>query len=194
MKVKAREGAHVFIFGRRHRGTQGHERNNDPRHPVRMMVRQTFPLVVGMIMLVLSGLPVRSQASSSPPASVPLVDVIHIDIIPQFTGQAIVLLRTYRHDSLLDHGAKRIDVLQQTGRLNHFTVIEEWENQSAYDKHVSAAHTLRFRKDLAPMLGAPFDERPHLFVDTVLGRQTDLLPKFAGVGAKQRNPGPAAAG
>jgi quinol monooxygenase YgiN len=129
------------------------------------MARLTICLVVGMMALALSGLPVRAQAPGIPPASVPLVDVLHIDIIPPFTAQAIVLLRTYRKDSLSDKGARRIDVLQQTGRLNHFTVIEEWESQSAYDKHVSAAHTLRFRTDLAPMLGAPFDERPHRFID-----------------------------
>jgi quinol monooxygenase YgiN len=129
------------------------------------MLRQTICQAVVIISLVLSGSPSWAQAPSSPPASVPLVDVIHIDVIPQFTNQAILLLRTYRRDSLSDNGSKRIDILQQVGRPNHFTVIEEWESQSAYDKHVGAAHTLRFRTDLAPMLGAPFDERPHLFIE-----------------------------
>jgi quinol monooxygenase YgiN len=128
-------------------------------------VRQIICQAILIMALVFLGLPLWAQGPSPQAALVPLVDVIHIDVVPQFTNQAILLLRTYRQESLSDNGCKRIDVLQQVGRPNHFTVIEEWENQSAYDKHVSAAHTLRFRTELAPMLGAPFDERPHLFID-----------------------------
>jgi quinol monooxygenase YgiN len=105
----------------------------------------------------------RTTNTSTDPG--PLIDVIHIDVVPQFTNQAVLLLKAYRRASLDDAGSKRIDILQQIGRPNHFTVVEEWKNRTLYDKHVGASHTIQFRTALAPMLGAPFDERPHLSID-----------------------------
>ncbi len=55
----------------------------------------------------------------------------------------------------------RILVLQQDGRPNHFTLLEEWRAQADYDTHLGAAHTRHFREALQPMLGSPFDERLH---------------------------------
>jgi quinol monooxygenase YgiN len=94
-----------------------------------------------------------------------LVFIIHVDAMPQFTAPAIELLRNYRKNSLKDNGAKRVEVLQQVGHPNHFTIVEEWDNQASYDAHVSAPGTREFRTNLQPMLGAPFDERPHHTLD-----------------------------
>jgi hypothetical protein len=33
----------------------------------------------------------------------------------------------------------------------------------AFDAHVSAQHTLDFRNDIQPFIGAPYDERLYLF-------------------------------
>jgi quinol monooxygenase YgiN len=38
-------------------------------------------------------------------------------------------------------------------------VVEIWKNQSAYDAHITAAHTKKFRDQLTPMSGALYDER-----------------------------------
>jgi quinol monooxygenase YgiN len=94
----------------------------------------------------------------------PLVIITHVDVVPQYTAPAVALLQDYRKDSRGDEGSERIEVLQQIGRPNHFTLVEEWADQGAYDKHVSAAHTRQFRDKLQPMLGAPYDERPHSVV------------------------------
>ena len=48
----------------------------------------------------------------------------------------------------------RFDVFQQTSRPNHFTVVEIWRDQNAYDAHITSAHTKRFREQLTPMSGA----------------------------------------
>jgi quinol monooxygenase YgiN len=50
-------------------------------------------------------------------------------------------------------------VVQQTNRPNHFTVVEVWRDRAAFDAHGMAAHTRRFREQLAPMSGALYDER-----------------------------------
>ena len=96
----------------------------------------------------------------------PIVIVSHVDAMPPFTESTTALLNEYRKESAQDKGAKRIEVLVQIGRPNHFTIVEEWADQKSYDAHVSAAHTRKFRTKLQDGLGAPFDERPHTFLET----------------------------
>jgi quinol monooxygenase YgiN len=50
-------------------------------------------------------------------------------------------------------------VQQQGNRPNHFSVVEIWADQKAYDAHVMATHTRQFRETLGPMSGALYDER-----------------------------------
>jgi quinol monooxygenase YgiN len=102
-----------------------------------------------------------SNTSQDQQVSAPIIFVIHIDVMPPFTKPTTKLLLEYQKESAKDAGVKRIEVFQQNGRLNHFSVVEEWENQKAYDSHISAEHTRKFRTDLQPMLGSPFDERDH---------------------------------
>jgi quinol monooxygenase YgiN len=53
----------------------------------------------------------------------------------------------------------RFEVLQQSSRPNHFTVVEIWRDEDAYNRHITAAHTKNFRERLTPMSGALYDER-----------------------------------
>ena len=53
----------------------------------------------------------------------------------------------------------RFDVLQQDSRPNHFTVVETWRDEVAYDAHMMAEHTREYRRKLTPMAGALYDER-----------------------------------
>jgi quinol monooxygenase YgiN len=109
--------------------------------------------------------PVRAKGvfntSQDQQVSSPIIFVIHVDVMPPFTKPATELLLDYQKESAKDAGVKRIEVFQQNGHLNHFSVVEEWESQKAYDSHISAEHTRKFRTDLQPMLGSPFDERDH---------------------------------
>jgi quinol monooxygenase YgiN len=62
-------------------------------------------------------------------------------------------------DSRKEAGAGRFEIFQQGNRPNHFSVVEIWKNQRAYDAHITAAHTKKFRDQLTPMSGALYDER-----------------------------------
>ena len=53
----------------------------------------------------------------------------------------------------------RFEVYQQANRPNHFSVVEIWKDQRAYDAHITAPHTRTFRDQLTPMSGALYDER-----------------------------------
>jgi quinol monooxygenase YgiN len=130
-----------------------------------MKILRFMPPLVGLnLFLALSGLGLRADPPPPTNPAGPVVIITHVDVMPPFTASALAVLRDYREDSRRDTGAERVDVLQQIGRPNHFTLVEEWANQNAYDQHVCAAHTVRFRARLQPMLGAPFDERPHSIV------------------------------
>jgi quinol monooxygenase YgiN len=133
---------------------------------LQMTTGKAIFIVTVLASLVLIPAPQAQADQSSPPAALQRVVIItHIDAMPSFTEQAVSLLRKYRQDAMADSGAEKIEILQQAGRPNHFTVVEEWNNQPDYDRHVSAAHTIQFRQQLAPMLGAPFDERPHSVIE-----------------------------
>lgn len=91
--------------------------------------------------------------------------VTHIDAEPNFTKDAMSLLQKFATDSRKDPGAVRVELLEEDGKPNHFTVVEVWRDKKAYEAHIVLAHTKEFRTKLFPMLGSPFDERLHAAVN-----------------------------
>jgi quinol monooxygenase YgiN len=89
--------------------------------------------------------------------------VTHVDIAgtPAVVAEATRLLREFAADSKKDPGAVRFELLLQDGRLNHFTIVEVWQTRDAFEAHLGAEHSKRFREKIQPMLGSPFDERLH---------------------------------
>jgi quinol monooxygenase YgiN len=100
--------------------------------------------------------------SVGPPASSPagaLYVVTHVDVIPPRKDDAVAALKQLADESRKDAGHVRFDVVQQTNRPNHFTVVEVWATRAAFDAHGMAAHVRRFRDQLGPMSGSLYDER-----------------------------------
>lgn len=86
--------------------------------------------------------------------------VTHVDVPPQSKNETEVLLKRLAEESRKDDGNLRYDVFQQTApRTNHFTVLAVWKDRNAFDAHNTKPHTRQFREMLAPMLGAPYDDR-----------------------------------
>ena len=83
--------------------------------------------------------------------------ITHVDVDPQFVGQALPVLDTFVSDSASDSGVQTFALLSQSPTPNHFQLIEVFANGQAFDAHVSAQHTLDFRNDLQPFIGAPYD-------------------------------------
>ena len=50
--------------------------------------------------------------------------VAYIEIKPTSTEQAIALLRAYAQESQAESGNQRFQVLQRTGRPNHFAILD----------------------------------------------------------------------
>jgi len=92
--------------------------------------------------------------------------ITHVDIDPQFVPEpAVPVLDTFVSDSLSDPGVQTFALISQAGTTNHFQLIEVFANQQAFDAHVSAQHTLDFRTDIQPFIGAPYDERLYQFAN-----------------------------
>jgi len=85
--------------------------------------------------------------------------VTHVDTLPGGQADAPGLLTRLALASRKEQGCLRFDVLQHTMRANHFTVVEVWENQKAFNVHAAAVHTKQYRDGLQPISGSPLDER-----------------------------------
>jgi quinol monooxygenase YgiN len=85
--------------------------------------------------------------------------VTHVDVPPPRKDECIAALKTLVADSRKEADAVRFEVFQQGNRPNHFSVVEVWKGQRAYDGHITAVHTKKFRDQLTPMTGALYDER-----------------------------------
>ena len=91
--------------------------------------------------------------------------VTHADAIRPAKNDAMVLLKQLAELSRHDDGARHFEVLQQRNRLNHFTIVEIWQDQKALEAHVIAAHTRQFRQQFQPMSGSLYDERLYQALD-----------------------------
>jgi quinol monooxygenase YgiN len=94
----------------------------------------------------------------------------YIDVQLNSTDQGIALLKQYREDSRIDRGNSSIDVVQEIARPNRFVILEVWKDQSSFEAHERADHTVRFRERLKAIHNSPFDQRVHH------GFATDLRP------------------
>jgi quinol monooxygenase YgiN len=93
------------------------------------------------------------------PAKDPIVVVTHVDVPPAQKDAGADALKKLADDSRKHAGNVQFDVWEQTGRPNHFTIVEVWANRGAFDLHEMQKETRAFRATLAPMLGALYDER-----------------------------------
>lgn len=91
--------------------------------------------------------------------------VSHVDVPPPRKDEVIAALNPLAEASRKADGNARFEVVQQTSRPNHFTVVEAWKGQKAYDARIAAAPQMTFREKLGPMLGALYDERTYQGVD-----------------------------
>jgi quinol monooxygenase YgiN len=109
------------------------------------------------------GLSVDGATAASPARA--LYVATHVDVIPPRKDDAVVALKQLAEESRKDGGHVRFDVVQQTNRPNHFTVVEVWTDRAAFDAHAAAPLTRRFRTELAPMSGSLYDERLYQSLD-----------------------------
>ncbi len=85
--------------------------------------------------------------------------VTHLDVTPANVEPTLEHLSMIAPASRDESGNRRFDVLVQSSRMNHFTIVERWENAQAQLEHVDAPHSQTFRGNVYPLAGALYDER-----------------------------------
>jgi quinol monooxygenase YgiN len=108
-----------------------------------------------------------AQTSPAPAATPPESPyaVTYIEVEPARADAARRLLARYR-DALKDKGPLAFAVFEQIGRPNHFAIVEQWPSARAREDNAASAASREFRSALAPLLIAPYDERPHFALST----------------------------
>jgi quinol monooxygenase YgiN len=126
-------------------------------------MRQTFSLLTLIAITLAGGITIQKAAAQSPAkeSKGSVYVITHVDVTPNYSADGTKLLQQFAMDSRKDPGVVRFEILKQDSRGNHFTVVEVWQTQQAFDAHSAAAHTKAFREKLGPMLGSPYDERIH---------------------------------
>lgn len=104
-------------------------------------------------------------ALDAPGAKRAVFVVSHVDVPPPKKDDVIATLNPLADASRKGSGNQRFEVVQQTSRPNHFTVIEAWKDKKAYDASRAADAQRQFRDKLGPMLGALYDERLYRTLD-----------------------------
>ena len=128
-------------------------------------------LLCGALALAITAItpsPVATAPQSAPSAAAlkgAVYVVSHVDLVPDALNADKGALQQYVTDSRKDPGALRIELLQQSDRPNHFTIVSVWTDEKAFNAHLSAAHTRDFRANIQSGLGSPFDERLHKLVE-----------------------------
>ena len=117
-----------------------------------------------MLILAVTSLAWQAQ-SQEPPKNTKVYVVIHVDSIPPDAAAATKLLQQYVVDTRKEKGAVRIEVYVESARTNHFSIVEVWQDKPAFEAHEAAAETKKFREQIQPMLGSPFDERLHQMLE-----------------------------
>jgi quinol monooxygenase YgiN len=99
----------------------------------------------------------------APPAS-PYA-ITYLEVAPAEAGVARRLLARYQ-EALKDKGALEFAVFERIGRPNHFAIVEQWPSVKAREDNAASTASRDFRDSLAPLLIAPYDERPHFALST----------------------------
>jgi len=115
-------------------------------------------------MLATEAMAQTSPAPAATPPESPYA-VTYIEVEPAQADAARRLLARYR-ESLKGGGALEVAVFEQIGRPNHFAIVEQWPSAKAREDNAASAASREFRAALAPLLIAPYDERPHFALST----------------------------
>jgi quinol monooxygenase YgiN len=122
-------------------------------------------LRVGLVLFLAAGCFAGRARAQEPSKHDQIYVVVHVDSAPPDAATATKMLQQYVADARKEKGAVRIELYVQISRPNHYSLVEVWANQQAYDAHEGSAQTKQFRERIQSLLASPFDERLHSLLE-----------------------------
>jgi quinol monooxygenase YgiN len=83
--------------------------------------------------------------------------ITHVDFAGAKKDAGLAAIKQLSAGSMNEAGMLRYDVLEQTVKPNHLTLVEIWRSKAAFEAHEQADHSRRFRDELLPIGGSPLD-------------------------------------
>lgn len=106
-----------------------------------------------------------AAGSSKVPGHDAVYALTHVDFIGTKKDEGLAALKQLTADDAAEPGNLSADVWQQNNRPNHLTLIEVWHGKAAFEAHVTAEHTRKYRNALLPMIGALYDQRLYMAIE-----------------------------
>ena len=100
-----------------------------------------------------------SGSGPAKPAGATVYVFTHVDVPPPRQGDLEPMLRQIQAASVKTATSVRYDVLQQSSRKNHFTVVEAWTGLTTFEAQAMSEVQREYRNKLGSMLGALYDQR-----------------------------------
>jgi quinol monooxygenase YgiN len=116
--------------------------------------------------LNVSGLSADTRPEKLPTNVVAVIyTIVHLDVAPPASPRAQLELTHLAAAARSSLGNLRFDVWQQTDRPNHFALISAWRTRAQFDLFADGLAARQFRANVAPLLGALYDERLYRIID-----------------------------
>jgi quinol monooxygenase YgiN len=133
-----------------------------------------FIMIAAAATLILAGAgPLRVAQARADTAST--YDLVFMEVMPQDVPKAVALLRTAKDEARQSAGNIGFVSLQRYEIPTQFAMVGVWKDHASLLAYQSAPGTQKFLAALAPLLIAPYDERPHAAVWTEPARDRKVL-------------------
>jgi quinol monooxygenase YgiN len=105
-----------------------------------------------------------AEDGGTPPSSA-VFAVTHVDVNPPNRPKTEDALKALVEASRKEDGALAFNVFRPQTALNHFTLFEVWSDSKTFEAHGQAPAAVAFRRSVAPLIGALYDERIYRLVE-----------------------------
>src|SRR4051812_31782309 len=110
---------------------------------VNQMSRVKRPVRTRVLAACIVAASVGAWVNAQTPAMPAVYAVSYVEVLPSSSPAAKTALREYRGASRADEGFVGLELFEKPDRAGHFSIIETWRDQKAFDAHAAAAHTMR---------------------------------------------------
>jgi quinol monooxygenase YgiN len=80
---------------------------------------------------------------------------VHVHVTPESVQAFCEATLENARNSVLEPGIARFDVMQQSGDVTRFVLVEVYRTQEAAAAHKETAHYQKWRDSVAPMMAEP---------------------------------------